>query len=131
VDTDWLFVAYAPDAVDITLRGDRRSVEFYDHLFPYLQLYEALALRFERTNIRFAVVEVDDGIHIIRNPSTGPNTACSTTYTDALEETQSFLVELFERLEESNTNRAEVESLLNSRLQKLTLSEIASEVRGS
>lgn len=129
VDPGWWDAANAPDAVGVTLRGDQSATR-YSWLYLFLQLYEALSCRVERTNIRYSVVDVDQGIHIVHNPSIGPKTAYSTTYEAALAEVSTFLAEIFDQLDTASepNEREQAELWLNSWLRDMTVAEIYAEV---
>lgn len=105
VDRTWLEAAYAPDAVYFAIRGDGNQVSGYDHLKHFLRLYEQLCVQRENTQNRFAVVEIDSGIHIVLIDLSTPKTVFSTTYDDALSEVKNFLLKVFQRLEMTDTGR--------------------------
>lgn len=130
VDSGWWMAANAPDALSVTLRGDDQVTSRYDWLFPFLQLYEALSLRDERTNIRYAVVEVDQGIHIVDNPPIATKTAYPTTYEAALAEVSTFLAEIFNHLDTTSepNEQDKAELWLNSKLNEMTVAEIHAQV---
>ena len=129
VDRTWVEAAYGPDAVSFKIRGDSREISEYNHLYRFLRLYELLCLQRENTRNRFAVVEVESGIHIVYLPLSAPKTAFSTTYDDAHTEVRRFLSEIFHQLEKSDDGGWENQApRFDSLLDEVSFREIYSDV---
>jgi len=129
VDRTWVEAAFAPDAVYFTTRGDGQEITGYNHLYRFLRLYELLSLQRENTQNRFAVIEVESGIHIVSIPPSSPKTAFSSTYDDAHAEVREFLLNIFHQLEKSDDTGWESQaSRFDSFLDVMSFREIYSDV---
>lgn len=129
VDSGWVQAANAPDGVSFSLHDDDRVVSTYEWLHVFCQLYDVLRSQDSATDTRFAVVELDETIHIVYRNSTA-TTACATTYEDGLTEVTAFLRAVFQQLDATSDDgeREEAAPQLNSQLRELTLAEIYADV---